>query len=95
MSSSAASPRLAAGSREKQEPRTDDPGYPFPCQAGTHGPRPLPPWQDTEGLCALLEAAKRLPPCDPADIPGVFAGAPGLAGLLWEARQWQQEEGEA
>jgi hypothetical protein len=53
----------------------------------------FPDWQETEGLCAILDYARRLPPCDPeAFEAGIYAGAPGLAGLLWEARQWQERE---
>jgi hypothetical protein len=59
----------------------------------THDPRPLPPWPEAEGLHAVLEAARRLPQRDPWDLPGVYQNAPGLAGLLWEARQ-QTREGE-
>ena len=52
-----------------------------------HGPPRLPPWQETEGLCALLEAAKRLPPCDPEALA---AGTGPFAQLLREARLWTQ-----
>jgi hypothetical protein len=60
-----------------------------------NGPRPLlPSWQETDGLAALLAYASRLPPCAPEDVPGVREDAPGLGGLLWAARQWQQEHGD-
>jgi hypothetical protein len=47
--------------------------------------RQVDAWQHTEGLAALLEAAKRLPPRDPVadeDLPTT-----GIGGLLREARQ--------
>jgi hypothetical protein len=51
-----------------------------------------PDWQHTEGLCALLEAARQqaVPPRDPWARPPVEA-CTGLARLLAEARQWQGE----
>lgn len=57
-----------------------------------HGPPPLPDWQHAEGLAAILDAAKRLPPIDPWDLPGVYQNAPGFGGLLWEAREWAKEQ---
>jgi hypothetical protein len=51
---------------------------------------PLPTWQEVEGLAALLDYAKRLPAVDPWDLPGVYEGAPGFGGLLWQARQMQE-----
>lgn len=54
----------------------------------THGPRPLPD-RGEAGLAALLERARQLPPCEPADL----AAARGpFAQLLREARQWGQEQ---
>lgn len=49
-----------------------------------------PDWEQGHGLAALLESARRLPRVDPWDLPGIYEGAPGLAGLLWAARQWAQ-----
>ena len=49
-------------------------------------------WGKSEGLCAILDYAKRLPACDPLDLHGVYQNAPGFGGLLWEARQAQREE---
>jgi hypothetical protein len=54
--------------------------------------RAVPDWQHTVGLAALLEAAKQLPPREPGDLEGVYEDAPGFGGLLWQARQWQQED---
>jgi hypothetical protein len=54
---------------------------------------PAPSWPPEDGLSNLLAYARHLPPCDPQDIPGVVEGAPGMAGLLWECRQVQQEPG--
>jgi hypothetical protein len=47
-----------------------------------------------DGLAALLDYARRLPACAPEDIPGVYEGAPGLGGLLWECRRQTQDLGE-
>lgn len=55
----------------------------------------FPDWEQVEGLAAILDYARRLPPVDPWDLPGVYQNAPGLGGLLWEARELTQREGEA
>jgi hypothetical protein len=47
---------------------------------------PLPDWEKTEGLCALLEHARRLPPRDPEDLEAV--PLTGMGRLLQEARAW-------
>jgi hypothetical protein len=74
----------------------------------THGPPRLPALPEEDGLCALLQHAALLrqhgllPPRDAEDVEaGVYEGAPGFGGLLWEARKLceshslQQQEGEA
>lgn len=48
---------------------------------------PPPAWEESEGLAALLDYARRLPQRDPWDLPGVYQNAPGFGGLLWEARE--------
>jgi hypothetical protein len=53
-----------------------------------------PDWRHTEGLAALLEAARHLPQREPFALEGVYEDAPGFGGLLWQARQ-QTQEGEA
>jgi hypothetical protein len=45
----------------------------------------LPDWRHAEGLCALLEAAKRLPQRGPWELPAVEECS-GMARLLAEAR---------
>ena len=50
-------------------------------------------WQHTEGLSALLAAAKALPQRDPWDMPSVEDDRSGLAKLLQEARQWEETHG--
>jgi hypothetical protein len=53
-------------------------------------------WQHTEGLCALLTAAKALPTRDPWDLPDLDAEAQtGFGKLLAEARRWRaaQQQG--
>ena len=57
------------------------------CQAA----RQAPDWRQTEGLSALLAAARSLPQRDPWSLPSVEDGG-GLAQLLAEARQWDQEQ---
>jgi hypothetical protein len=49
-----------------------------------------PRWQDTEGLCALLEASRRLPHREPFALPDLDE-CTGMAKLLKEARQWEKE----
>ena len=46
----------------------------------------VPDWRHTEGLHALLEAAKALPPRDPLALPDLDP-RDGLSRLLIEARQ--------
>lgn len=53
--------------------------------------RQRPDWRYIDGLSARLMEAKTLPQHDPWDLPGVYEGAPGFGGLLWEARQAQEE----
>jgi hypothetical protein len=48
--------------------------------------RAVPDWRTCEGLSALLEAARRLPPRDPCDVPTLDTTT-GLGKLLAEARQ--------
>ena len=43
-------------------------------------------WKYTKGLASLLEAARRLPPREPWDIPDLDPTAPGLEGLLARAK---------
>jgi hypothetical protein len=50
----------------------------------------VPDWRYTEGISALLAAAKALPRRDPWDLPSVEEPT-GLARLLEEARRWEQE----
>ena len=50
----------------------------------------VPDWPSTHGLAALLEAARALPEREPWSLPSVKDGS-GLARLLEEARQRQQE----
>ena len=52
---------------------------------------PQTAWERTEGLCALLAAARRLPKRDPWDLPELEDDATGLGRLLREARQWAEE----
>jgi hypothetical protein len=52
-------------------------------------PPPPPHWSQTEGLSALLAAAKHLPKPEPFSLPAVDE-CTGLARLLAEARQWQK-----
>jgi hypothetical protein len=52
---------------------------------------PLPDWDKTEGLSAILDYARRLPACDPADLE---AGTGPFATLLREARQQRAQEGQ-
>jgi hypothetical protein len=49
-----------------------------------------PRWQDTEGLCALLEASRRLPQREPFTLPDLDA-CTGMERLLAEARAWEKE----
>jgi hypothetical protein len=49
-----------------------------------------PRWQDTEGLCALLEASRRLPQRGPWELPNLEA-CTGMERLLAEARAWEKE----
>jgi hypothetical protein len=51
-----------------------------------------PAWLESEGLAALLEAARSLPTREPFALPSVEESG-GLAKLLAEARQWQKEDG--
>jgi hypothetical protein len=51
--------------------------------------RQVPDWRQCEGLSSLLAAAGARPRRDPWDMPGLDGS--GLAQLLAEARQWQQE----
>ena len=48
-------------------------------------------WERTEGLAALLEAARSLPKRDPWDLPDLDTTS-GLGKMLAEARAWQKEE---
>jgi hypothetical protein len=48
-------------------------------------------WQHTAGLSALLAHAASLPRRGPWDMPDLGEEPSGLAKLLQEARQWQQE----
>jgi hypothetical protein len=53
-------------------------------------------WQETQGLAALLAAARRLELRDPWTLPSVEpwdtdTPLTGMARLLHEARQWQRE----
>jgi hypothetical protein len=50
---------------------------------------PLPDWQETEGLCAILDYARHLPPRNAEDLE---VGTGPFATLLREARQWQQAQ---
>jgi hypothetical protein len=50
----------------------------------------VPDWRSTEGLSALLAAARALPPREPWDLPDLEPRT-GLGRLLAEARQWEQE----
>ena len=49
-----------------------------------------PDWRFSVGISTLLEAARALPRRDPWTMPTVEDGG-GLARLLQEARQWQEE----
>jgi hypothetical protein len=51
---------------------------------------PLPDWDKTEGLCALLQAAKLLPQRDPWALPALEPET-SFSPLLREARQWREE----
>jgi hypothetical protein len=57
-----------------------------------HGPPPPPDWEQLEGLSAILDYAKRLPPRDPWDTDGV--AETGMGKLLREAKAWVQAERE-
>jgi hypothetical protein len=52
--------------------------------------RHVPDWQQTEGLSALLAAARALPQRDPWALPDLEESS-GLARLVKEARQWHEE----
>jgi hypothetical protein len=49
----------------------------------------VPDWRYTEGLAALLDAARSLPRREPFSLPDVEE-CDGLARLLKEAREWQK-----
>ena len=51
--------------------------------------RAVPDWRYTEGLSALLDAARHLPKREPFALPDLEECS-GMARLLAEARQWQQ-----
>ena len=55
---------------------------------------PQTAWERTEGLCALLAAARRLPKRI-RDLPELEDDATGLGRLLREARQWAERGGMA
>jgi hypothetical protein len=48
-----------------------------------------PDWRQSEGISALLAAARSLPKREPFSLPAVEE-CTGLARLLAEARTWQQ-----
>jgi hypothetical protein len=50
----------------------------------------LPDWRQTEGLSALLDAAKHLPKREPFALPDLEE-CTGMARLLAEARRWEKE----
>jgi hypothetical protein len=52
--------------------------------------RQVPDWRYTEGISALLEAAKALPQRGPWELPDLEECS-GMARLLAEARQWEKE----
>jgi hypothetical protein len=52
---------------------------------------PLPSWEQTDGLAALLAYAARLPQRDPQDL-ALEEGGP-FGTLLRQARQWDKEHG--
>ena len=50
------------------------------------------PWLEGEGISSLLAAARRLPPRTPEEeAESVYENAPGMGGLLWQARQWLKD----
>jgi hypothetical protein len=51
----------------------------------------IPDWRYTEGISALLEAARHLPTREPCALPAVEE-CTGMARLLKEAREWQKED---
>jgi hypothetical protein len=51
--------------------------------------RQVPDWRYTEGLSALLDAARSLPKREPFDLSGVDTTS-GMGKLLAEARAWQK-----
>jgi hypothetical protein len=56
-----------------------------------HAARQAPDWRQTEGLSALLAAARSLPQRDPWALPD-FDETSGLGRLLAEARAWQPSQ---
>jgi hypothetical protein len=49
-----------------------------------------PDWRYSVGISSLLAAAKALPQRDPWDLPDLEAHD-GMARLLKEAREWQED----
>ena len=49
-------------------------------------------WRNTQGLAALLDAARHLPRREPFDLPDLEE-CTGMARLLTEARQWEAHHG--
>ena len=50
------------------------------------------PWLEGAGISALIAYARTLPPRSQADEDAsVYEGAPGMGGLLWQARQWLKD----
>jgi hypothetical protein len=50
----------------------------------------LPDWEKSDGLCALLDYARR---CGVQPAPEVDEHSTGLGALLWQARQRQEGAG--
>jgi hypothetical protein len=52
--------------------------------------RQAPDWRTSVGMSSLLEAARSLPRREPFALPSV-EDCDGLARLLAEARQWEED----
>jgi hypothetical protein len=51
-----------------------------------------PPWWQSQGLAALLDAARTLHPPEPWDLPALDEAPTGLGRLLQEARAWHERQ---